>query len=216
MPSHCSPYHADSAFYRVIQQMSFAAGFASSDDANARLDKLEALITPQLEHSDTPPFEGALALQVPLGMALLARDLPDAERCLSEMAPLAQDHNLTLWLAFLPMGNERVVSGKDDKTSIEIFRKADAEFTATKFKMNIANFRVDLARSAFAMDLIQEATELAIMAQELIDETGETLAQSDVHRLQTAIALAGDDTDTAEKAPWHFPRRRAAPESQTL
>ena len=40
----CSPYHADSAFYPVIQQMSFAAGFAPSDGPDARLDKLEALL----------------------------------------------------------------------------------------------------------------------------------------------------------------------------
>jgi len=40
----CSPYHADSAFYPVVQQMSAAAGFVPSDDVEARLDKLEALV----------------------------------------------------------------------------------------------------------------------------------------------------------------------------
>ena len=44
MTYQCSPYHADSAFYPVIQQMSFAAGFLPSDDPDARLDKLEALL----------------------------------------------------------------------------------------------------------------------------------------------------------------------------
>jgi len=37
------------------------------------------------------------------------------------------------------------------------------------------------------------------MAQELIDETGETYALSDLHRLQAAIANAGNDTEAAER-----------------
>ena len=40
----CSPYHADSAFYPVIQQISFAAGLISADTSDTRLDKLEALL----------------------------------------------------------------------------------------------------------------------------------------------------------------------------
>ncbi|MFK7876186.1 MAG: adenylate/guanylate cyclase domain-containing protein, partial [Paracoccaceae bacterium] len=40
----CSPYHVESAFYPVIQQMSFAAGFNTEDTVDQRLDKLEALI----------------------------------------------------------------------------------------------------------------------------------------------------------------------------
>ena len=40
----CSPYHSDSAFYPVIQQMGFAAGFAEGDDVDTRLDKLESLL----------------------------------------------------------------------------------------------------------------------------------------------------------------------------
>jgi predicted ATPase len=44
MTYQCSPYHADSAFYPITQQMAFAAGFAPSDTAETRLDKLEALL----------------------------------------------------------------------------------------------------------------------------------------------------------------------------
>ncbi len=42
----CSPYHANSALYPVIRQLEHAAGFALEDDADARLDKLEAMIAP--------------------------------------------------------------------------------------------------------------------------------------------------------------------------
>ena len=44
MTYQCSPYHADSAFYPVIQQISFASRFAPLDSPDARLDKLETLI----------------------------------------------------------------------------------------------------------------------------------------------------------------------------
>ena len=40
----CSPYHADSALYPVIQQLRHAAGFAADDSAERRLDRLEALL----------------------------------------------------------------------------------------------------------------------------------------------------------------------------
>jgi class 3 adenylate cyclase/tetratricopeptide (TPR) repeat protein len=41
----CSPYHQNSAFYPVIQRLARAAGFATDDTAEQRLDKLEALLT---------------------------------------------------------------------------------------------------------------------------------------------------------------------------
>ena len=44
MNYQCSPYHTDSAFYPIIQQISHAAGFKTTDGAEARLDKLEALL----------------------------------------------------------------------------------------------------------------------------------------------------------------------------
>ena len=40
----CSPYHTNSALHPVIEHLERAAGFASEDTAEARLDKLEALI----------------------------------------------------------------------------------------------------------------------------------------------------------------------------
>ncbi len=39
----CSPYHADSAFYPFIQQISHVAGIVAEDTAEMRLDKIEAM-----------------------------------------------------------------------------------------------------------------------------------------------------------------------------
>lgn len=40
----CSPYHSDSALYPVIQYLSRVAGFAPADPADARADKVRALL----------------------------------------------------------------------------------------------------------------------------------------------------------------------------
>jgi class 3 adenylate cyclase/predicted ATPase len=52
----CSPQHTDSAFYPIIGQMERAARFAHDDTAQARLDKLDAV----LAQSFTPPQDAAL------------------------------------------------------------------------------------------------------------------------------------------------------------
>ncbi len=52
----CSPQHTDSALYPIISQMQRAAGFAHDDSAQAKLDKLDAL----LAQSFTPRQDAAL------------------------------------------------------------------------------------------------------------------------------------------------------------
>ena len=44
----CSPQHTDSALYPIISQMERAAGFAHEDTAQAKLDKLDALLAQSL------------------------------------------------------------------------------------------------------------------------------------------------------------------------
>ena len=49
----CSPQHTDSALYPIISQMERAAGFAHNDRGQARLDKLDALLSRGLLHNRT-------------------------------------------------------------------------------------------------------------------------------------------------------------------
>ena len=58
----CSPYHADSALYPVIQQLAHAAGFAADDSGDRRLDKLEALLARATDDiREAAPLMAALA-----------------------------------------------------------------------------------------------------------------------------------------------------------
>jgi class 3 adenylate cyclase/predicted ATPase len=60
----CSPYHTDSALYPVIQQIAAAAGFAGSDAADRKLDKLEAFLARSVPHPRdlAPLFANLLSL----------------------------------------------------------------------------------------------------------------------------------------------------------
>ncbi len=49
------------------------------------------------------------------------------------------------------------------------------------------------------MVLREDAAELAMITQELIEKTDETQSLSDLHRLQAAIAEAGGDVEVAEE-----------------
>jgi class 3 adenylate cyclase/predicted ATPase len=82
----CSPHHTSSALYPIINQLEIGAQFETGDDANARLDKLEAL----LAQSGQPTNEA-----IPLIAALLS--IPADERHpLPELTPQRQkDRTLT-------------------------------------------------------------------------------------------------------------------------
>jgi predicted ATPase len=131
--------------------------------------------------------------------SLMSGDRSDLERCMNKMEPIAQEHSLTLWKIVTSIMAELLAAHKGDKSSIARYRKADAAMIALKNILGLPSYRVDVARSALVMRLLEEAAELAMMAQEMIDETGEAFALSDLHRQQAAIAIAGDDSETAEK-----------------
>ena len=58
--SFCSPQHTDSAFYPIIGQMERAAGLARDDKPQAKLDKLDAMLT----QSSTSIQDAALFAQI--------------------------------------------------------------------------------------------------------------------------------------------------------
>jgi AAA ATPase domain/Adenylate and Guanylate cyclase catalytic domain len=59
----CSPQHTDSAFYPIISQMQRAAGFAHDDTAQAKRDKLDAVVAQSLtSRQDAALFAEMLSL----------------------------------------------------------------------------------------------------------------------------------------------------------
>jgi predicted ATPase len=75
----CSPQRADSAFFPIISQMERAAGFTHSNTAQAKLDKLDAL----LALSSTPRNDAVLfaeMLSLPNDGRYLALELTPEQR----------------------------------------------------------------------------------------------------------------------------------------
>jgi class 3 adenylate cyclase/predicted ATPase len=66
---YCSPYHMNSALHPAIEQLERAAGFSADDGADAKLDKLEAILAQATDH---------IAQAMPLFAALLS--VPGTER----------------------------------------------------------------------------------------------------------------------------------------
>jgi predicted ATPase/class 3 adenylate cyclase len=58
----CSPYHADSSLWPVIQQLSRAAGFVDQDSREQKLDKLEAMLAKAGDTTAAPLFASLLGL----------------------------------------------------------------------------------------------------------------------------------------------------------
>jgi tetratricopeptide (TPR) repeat protein len=83
----CSPYHSDSALYPVIHYLSRAAGFAASDSAESRIEKLGALF-------------GQRAASNPAAIPLLA-DLLSIPIAAAEPSPQTPAQRKAATLAFI-------------------------------------------------------------------------------------------------------------------
>ncbi|ULR45062.1 adenylate/guanylate cyclase domain-containing protein [Rhizobium sp. K102] len=67
----CSPYHATSAFYPIVERLSRVASFAPTDDRNTRVEKFRALVR---RYGESPSEVGAIYAE------LLSLDLGDEFR----------------------------------------------------------------------------------------------------------------------------------------
>jgi class 3 adenylate cyclase/tetratricopeptide (TPR) repeat protein/ABC-type transport system involved in cytochrome c biogenesis ATPase subunit len=130
--------------------------------------------------------------------SLMAGNQSDVRRLMSELLPIAREHNLALWLAYVSVVTEILAAQKGDVTSVQRYKIADAAIISENCNFFMSQFRIDVGRSALAMGHRKEAAKLANMAQEIIDQTGEKYALSDLHRLQAALAQADGYSEIAE------------------
>jgi tetratricopeptide (TPR) repeat protein len=138
------------------------------------------------------------ALSIRSLISLLERDTETAARCIMEVMPIVEEHKLAMWQYFGSMIREVVAAGNGDQNSIARYLKADADLVATKVRMFVPQLRINAAWGALELGLRDEAARLAAMARDLIDQTGEKYALSDLHRLQASLARADGGSGTAE------------------
>ncbi|XHY17892.1 hypothetical protein SuNHUV7_26930 (plasmid) [Pseudoseohaeicola sp. NH-UV-7] len=130
--------------------------------------------------------------------ALDAEDYAVVERCVTEVIPISHEHNLPVWYEFAVAIREILAAKSGDRACVQKYLKADAAIAALDTKMFIPQVRIGMARSALALGLRLEAAKLAALAQEMMDQTGETYSLSDLKRVQARIAMADGDSEVAE------------------
>ena len=76
----CSPYHRDSALYPFAQQFARAAGIVDQDGAEAKLDKLEKLLSLATDRLDEVAPLIAAMLSIPTGTRYAKQNLSPAQQ----------------------------------------------------------------------------------------------------------------------------------------
>ena len=130
--------------------------------------------------------------------AMIGLDEAALERHAAAAARIASEHHLVVWRDLAEVLRPLHAAGAGDPAGIERYLRADAAFVATKSRLWISRLRIEAGRRALALGLREPACRLASMANAMIDQTGETRAMSDFHRLEGALALARDDREGAE------------------
>jgi class 3 adenylate cyclase/predicted ATPase/ABC-type transport system involved in cytochrome c biogenesis ATPase subunit len=130
--------------------------------------------------------------------ALAANDETTLKRRVTVLKPIVEEHNLHVWLSIAQITSDLVKAGQGDTSAIDSFFQADTAMVAAKNRLFSPSHRIEAARRALALGLKNEASDLAKMAREMMEATGEKYAQSDLHRLEAALALDRGDVAAAE------------------
>ena len=131
-------------------------------------------------------------------IALLAKDKKNFERHTLVLAKTALEHDLQLWQDYAEMAQALLIADSEDKTSIDQYLAADTHYTISKSQLLQTLLRIEAGFRAIALDLVEKAHILADMARTLIDQSGETFALAELHRLEGALALTMENHDDAE------------------
>ena len=225
----CSPQHTDSAFYPIIRQMERAAGFAHDETAQAKLDKLDAVLA---QNFTTPEHAALFAemLSLPNDGRYPAFNLaPEERRQGTQEALMAQ-------LAGLAKKRPALMIVEDahwvDPTSLEVFGRT-VDQIKTRPVLLIVTFRPEFsapwaARShvtSLALNRLGEREAAAMIARivgnkEILpaDVTAEIVERTDgiplfVEEMTKAILEAESESEARQTAASVPPSALAVPPS---
>jgi class 3 adenylate cyclase/predicted ATPase/ABC-type transport system involved in cytochrome c biogenesis ATPase subunit len=131
--------------------------------------------------------------------AMIANDGPALVHHLNALKPIVEEHNLHIWLIIARIASDLLSAGRGDPAGIDRFFKLDAEMVAGKNGVFLPTFRIEAGKRALALGLLSQAKDLAAMAQDMIEATGERYSLPDLHRLKAALAKVDGYGEAAEK-----------------
>jgi class 3 adenylate cyclase/tetratricopeptide (TPR) repeat protein/ABC-type transport system involved in cytochrome c biogenesis ATPase subunit len=131
--------------------------------------------------------------------AMVANDEPALVHHLNALKPIVEEHNLHIWLIIARITSELLRAGRGDPAGIDQFFKLDAEMAAGRNGVFLPTFRIEAGKRALALGLHGQARDLAAMALEIIETTGERYSLSDLERLNAALANVDGNGEAAEQ-----------------
>jgi tetratricopeptide (TPR) repeat protein len=131
--------------------------------------------------------------------AIVANDGAALERHVTTLKPIVDEHKLHIWLSWAEWGSDLVNARRGDPSAFDRIFKADAEMVASRNRIFSPILRIETGFRALALDLRDQAHDLANLAQEMIEATGETCALANLNRLKGALAKHDGDSDATEK-----------------
>jgi tetratricopeptide (TPR) repeat protein len=131
--------------------------------------------------------------------ALTANDEPALVHHLNALKPIVEEHKLHIWLNIARIAADLLSAGRGDPACIDQYFKLDADMIAGRNGVFLPTFRIEAGKRALALGLRRQAKELAAMAQEMIEATGEMYYLCDLHRLKAALANFDGNEEAAEK-----------------
>ncbi|NDW46363.1 adenylate/guanylate cyclase domain-containing protein [Ruegeria sp. PrR005] len=131
--------------------------------------------------------------------AIIANDESALLRHLNALHPIVEEHNLHIWLSIARIASDLLRAGRGERAGIDRFFTLDAEMAAGMNGVFVPTFRVEAGKRALALGLLGPAKDLAAMAQDAMEATGERYSLSDLHRLQAELANVDGNGGSAEK-----------------
>ncbi len=131
--------------------------------------------------------------------ALIAREEAELDRYSAAADLMATEHDLVVWRDFARIFTALIAAGRGEPDGIDRLLVADAVFAASKSRLWISQIRVEGARRALRLNMFEEAEKLGQMAATITEQTRETFAMSDLHRLNGTLAMYTGNAAGAEQ-----------------
>jgi tetratricopeptide (TPR) repeat protein len=131
--------------------------------------------------------------------AIIANDGPALAYHLNALKPIVEEHNLHIWLIIARMASDLLRAGQGDPAGIDGYFDLDADLVAGKNGVWLPTLRIEAGKRALALGLHGQARDLATMALESIETTGERYSLSDLERLNAASANVDGNREAAEQ-----------------
>ena len=192
----CSPQHTDSAFYPIISQMERAAEFAHDDTAQAKLDKLDAV----LAQSFTSRQDAALFAEM--------LSLPN-DGCYQTLELTPQQRRQQT-LEALTTQIEALSRPAD---AVQMINSGITAWRSLGSKLWMPNYLSYLARAYAEIGQLNDAWRCICEAMTAVETTKEGLWEAEIHRMAGEIALLSSQPDAA-KAQDYFEHALAVARQQ--